>query len=210
MYAVVEHDKVTLGPMSWNHRLFADHLEAENEISVNIPVTNNTGLTYVVNDTIKIMPITIIEPNYNQRSEQLAGPFYVINADDVIGTYLVIPLPIEMIKSHTKDTISANRYKYETRGIKVTLQGQDYSVSTARETRGVYFQAHQASIVDTPWKFPEGWLTLSVAELQTITTAITTHIKDQFLWESQKIQLIDMATSVDELLAIELKRAGFE
>ena len=105
-----------------------------------------------------------------------------------------------------KSIVADNRWKLETAGVKVTIQGQELSITTARGERDIYLQALQLGSDAKSWKFDNNtWLVLSLAELQTIVTAIVTHIQAAFDWENSLITNIDSLNTLAELAALELR-----
>lgn len=206
LYALVVNDIIEVGPRSWHYMMFKDHLEDENLDTTNLPrkASNEPILT----DTWKLLPV--IEPtpiDLDLPYEQHAGPFWTINANNVItGVWDKAPVPLHMSKSKLKETITNNRYIVEVMGTKITLNDQSYSLDTSREGRKVYTETYTAmNDTDTVnWKFPEGWATLSKADFQNIITTINTYVQNAFEWEKQKLDEIESKTTVEELKTVVL------
>ena len=51
-------------------------------------------------------------------------------------------------------------------------------------------------------KFPEGWFTVTKAELGAVIAGGFTYIQEQFVWEKTFVDRIDATVSIEELKAI--------
>jgi hypothetical protein len=63
------------------------------------------------------------------------------------------------------------------------------------------------------WKFPEGWLTLTKADLGAAVTAGVAHIQSSFDWEKAKVEEIEAATdaaTLDVIVIVEPQEAPSE
>ena len=82
----------------------------------------------------------------------------------------------------------------------MTLQGLTLPVSTDRVTRQIWFNAIQQNIASQTWKFDNTtWLTLSLAEMQSVADAMTAHVQAAFDWEKS---LHDQITSAADLATL--------
>lgn len=203
MFVLVENNNVILGPIHWNQRMFQSVINDELEIVANIPMSNNKSLPVDVTDIVKILPAVLVYPDtHNQKIEQLAGPMWTITPTLATGTFVNAPKDIKVVQNELKAIVADNRWKQEVSGIKVIIQGQELSISTARDNRDIYMRALQLNQDGNKWKFGNIWLTLSIVELQTIVDAIITHVQSAFDWEHTKISEIDGATDLSMLDAI--------
>ena len=211
MYLLIEKthdgmDFVHLGPMNWRPSFFQSVLRDDLEIDYNVPLSNDTNEAIIINEIARIIPVTDIglTTEYNPKIQRLVGPKY-----NFFDTYAemyhdVENKPIEVVKEELKPIIAANRYRYETMGIVVDIQGKSLSILTTREDRGLYLQAYQLGKDNINWKFRSDFLTLSNTELGTIVEAVANHVQSAFDWESSKIQEIDIATTLAELNELKL------
>jgi len=204
MFVIVNSGSVILGPMPWRKLFFENTLKDDLEIDITLPQTH-TGV-YDIDANTKILPVVISqEPVFNSKTERLNGPFWTITTTEATGSYTVESLPIEAVKNALKAKIAENRWKKEIDGVKVTIQGTEITALTDRTERNVYLQAYQLGNTGATWKFDEGWLVLSNAELLTIVNAIMGHVQTCFAWESGKVQEIENATTLEALDLIGLE-----
>lgn len=205
MYALVYNDKIEVGPRTWSWPPFKSFLDDNLLDTSALPRTLPDGP--IITDTWKILPVeepsvpTIFFPY-----EQPAGPYWTIHEDHITGWYEASPIEIDRVKDHLKGQITANRYEVEVQGIKLTIQGHEVTIDTARGSRDIFFQTYLAlgenDIIN--WKFPEIWITLSKNDLGYIVQSGKDHIQSAFDWEKQKHLEIDAATTREDLEAIVL------
>lgn len=208
MFILIENEQtVHLGPLHWNQNVFQSYIKDDLEIDTNLPVKNDTNDPIIINSNFKIIPVNIVYPDtHNPKIEQYAGPFWTIVNNVATGTYTNSPKPIDVVKNELKAIIATNRWIEETKGITVNIQGQDVRATTKRGERDIFLQALQLMTpTDTKdWKFGNIWLTLTYTDLQTIVTAIVTHIQSAFNWDKAKGTEIDNAMDLNSLDAIML------
>lgn len=210
MFVIVYNNNVILGPMKWNRYRFENEIQDECEVPASLPDRNDNGDVITVADNIKIYPVQgTPDPEFNSTIETLAGPFWTYTDTAAISHYTVQPLPIEIAKGNLKTRAAAERYRREVAGTIVTVQGTEVSVATDRDGRSVINQAYLlAGDSDTvQWKFNEAWLTLTKADLGTVTSAISAYVQEQFNWEVAKAAEIDACTTLEQLAAIEIEPA---
>jgi hypothetical protein len=197
-------DFVQLGPMEWRPRFFQSCLRDDLEIDFNVPLSNDTNQAFIINEIVRIIPVTDIgiTGEYNSKIHHLDGPYYNMFEMYAEVYYNVKDKPIEVVKSELKPLVATNRYKYETMGIPVTIQSKDITALTTREDRGLYLQAYQLGKDNVSWKFGSEFLTLSNADLGLIVEAVVNHVQATFNWESTKISEIDMLTTLAELNSV--------
>jgi hypothetical protein len=202
MFNLISNNQVILGPMEWRKTFFENALMDELEISHTLPL-NNTGTYYVVDTTTRFVPVEFTpNPEYNPKIQFLHGPFWDIRANKCVGSYVVENYTVEAVKNMLKEKLADMRWKFESKGVIVTIQGVDLFVTTARVERDIYAQAFQLGSNGATWKFGDKWIVLSNAELGTIVQAIMTHVQNAFLIESNKVVEINDATTLPQLDAI--------
>lgn len=190
---------IHLGPMNYSKNMFKYSLEEDLEITdFELPISLTDRL--VISEKAEIVPCEVTEPSYNTKIERLNGPYWdYSNPDLAQGSYLVEPKPLLDVQGKLKEVVANNRWKKEIAGIKVTIQENELSISTTRGDRDIYLQALQLGADNKIWKFPEGFFTLSLADLQVIVYAIVNHVQTVFDWEAQTVNEI-MSTSDLQLL----------
>lgn len=208
MFFVITLDgNVILGPKPWNRLMFQECLQEECGVSYTLPNDNDAGTPFVVSPTVSVLPVVSMpEPAFNSKIQRLDGPYWNLNAQRAQMSFTVGDLPIDAVRNMLKAVVASNRYSAETGGIKVTVQGQEVTVDTARGSRDIFVDAYNSmGDADTiNWKFPEGWMVLTKVELGAIVAAGKQHIQDCFNWEKGKDDEIDAAQTLDALDAIVL------
>lgn len=208
MFALVQNDKIVFGPRTWSYSMFKTYFD-DNNIDASA-LSREAPSSVIVTDTWKILPVTqLTEPSYNPLYEQLAGPYYTINADNITGYYDVVNKSPDMIKGHLKELVTANRYTYEVGDVTLDLGGTDCTLFTSREDRTTYLDALMLipdDVTTYNFKFKNGaFKAVNKAMLQLIVFTVTTRIQSAFDWESEKHAAIEACTTVEELQAIETR-----
>lgn len=203
-------DYVVLGPMNWRPSFFTSCLRDDLEINFNVPMTCPEKAIFIT-DNVKIVPVrdTIITDSYNEKIQELQGPFYTFFEDYVEIRYKPVDKPIEIIKDNLKKQIASNRYKYETKGIEVSLNGSIINITTSRNEREIFLQAYQLGKDNINWKFGESFLTLSNQDLKVIVDSISSHVQSTFDWEKLKQEEIDSKTTTKDLDNVSLISDNF-
>jgi hypothetical protein len=205
MYVVVYKNKVLVGPMPWNRGFFQGSLKKQG-IDQTLPRVSPSDLPYIVNDDAKIMAVEETRPKINPMVEYHYGPIWEITDTKAIANFQVIDTPIEFAKNNFKNLLSTERYKKEVSNIKINIQGIEVTVNTSRNGRNLFTEKYltMADSDTVNWKFKEGWLNLTKNDLQIIVSSITTHIQSAFDWEKTINDQIDLATTKEELVTIEI------
>ena len=207
MYALIHNNQIQVGPRQWNYVFFKDYLEEENIDYSAVP--RPAPKSPIVTPEYKILPVVgVTQPPCDPTFEQYAGPFWNINENDITGYYNVVPQLLEIAKGSLKEKVTATRYKVEVGGCKFTFaDGVEVTLYTSREDRGSYMEALQimpdgSSIV---FKFPNAvFKTVTKAELGQMVATGAAHIQSAFVWEAERHDLINAATTLDELRAIDI------
>lgn len=198
---------VILGPMEYNKSYFQVMAKNDLDLDVDLP-SDATGYVNLGNN-LELFPVTEVRANVKSKIEQPAGPFLTYSGETCTATYTAVPKNIDVVKNELKAIFAANRYKKEVGGVKITLQGKEVTALTGREDRNLYLQAVQLGAANTAWKFNGNvWLTLSLAELGDIVTAVMNHVKTSFEEEAAKAAEIDACTTLEQLDAIVLPSNG--
>lgn len=211
MFIIKHNDQVVLGPMKWNKYRFEAVLLEDHEITAVLDQTNEPETMVTVDANTTIYPVAgTPDPVFNPKTEFLHGPFYTYTNGIAYSSYTVEPLTLEAIRSNLNYAITLERYTHEIKGVKVTIQAQEVTVDTSREGRNIFVQALLLMPANSTlnWKFPEGWLTLTNAELGAAVQAGVTHVQAAFDWEAAKLTEIASTTTAAELDAVVLIKAA--
>jgi hypothetical protein len=205
MYAVVYKDKVIVGPMVWNRGIFEGSLERK-DIKTSLPRVAPEQLPFVINEDAKIMLVEENRPEMNPMVEYYYGPLWDVSGEKAIANYEVHDSPIAFAQVNFRQQAADERWKKEIVGTKINIQNTEVTIDTSRDGRNIFVQKYSlmADNETVNWKFPEGWLTLTKAELGQIVNAGAAHIQSAFDWEKTINEQIDAATTKEELLAIEI------
>lgn len=206
MWALIRNDVIEVGPRDWNRWVFQGWISENLDLNIFLPQEPQTNDPIIINDFTRILPVIMApQPNYNPRTQQLAGPELIVNLDTVTGYYTVADQSIEQVQGFMLNQLSANRYNQEIAGCTVTLQDQSLWVSTDRVTRQLWLNAIQQNITNQVWKFNNTtWLTLTTAEMQSVADAMTQHVQAAFDWEKSVHDQIMAATDLDTLANINI------
>ena len=209
MFGLIHNDKIVVGPRSWNRNFFLDYLNRNSLDASSLP--NSAPSAAITTENWKLLPVTsTLTPSINSPFEQLIGPTWTINADNITGEYTKKTRDISYIKSDLKQTVAKNRYEAEISGIIHTFSDlEQVKVSTAREDRDV-FSSYYVSMADDEtisFKFKEGVFRDSITktEVKSIADNVKDHIKAVFVWESNKFSEIDACANTTALEDVELR-----
>lgn len=205
MYAVVYQNRVIVGPMDWNRGIFQGSL-ARQGVNVLLPRAAPAELPLSVSNDAKIMSVLENKPSYNPMVEYLYGPLWEITDTHAVANYQVVDSPIDAARTNFRAQAADERYKKETAGVTVQIQGIAVTADTSRDGRSIFVQAlgvmQDGQTLN--WKFPEGWLVLTKSDLATVVSAGASHIQSCFDWEKQINDQIDAATTKQQLLDIQI------
>lgn len=108
-------------------------------------------------------------------------------------------------KDAAKRNLAANRYNKEIGGL--TISGAN--IHTDRESQALLSAAYSMAVSGqldngTTWKTKDGFVTLSKDEIIAISVTIKNHVEACFVAEKEKYVLIEAATTMAELQAVDL------
>jgi len=204
MYVLVHKERVLVGPRDWNRPIFEDALERL-KLQTLLPRRDPQTLPIVIDEDTYITNAAIVIPPHNERIETYHGPYWNFeNKDLAVGTYEIKYKTLGSIRELLTNEAANERYRKEVAGTKTTIQDLEVSLDTSRDGRNIFLQKYTLMGEDdvVNWKFPEGWLTLTKAELGAIVFVGATHIQGAFDWEKAKVEEIEAADTVEELDAI--------
>lgn len=202
----MRNGQMVVGPRLWSWSMFWDYLDEEKLDSSQLPKSAPDEAIFT--DQWSILPTTLSDatPALDEPYEQLAGPFWTIYSDYILGQYSSVPCDIEAIKGNLREKIMNNRYVAETAPITYTINGSTVNIDTSRENRNSYF-LKSLDMTDTEtssWKFKQGWFDVTKTDFTNINQLIKTQIQTCFDWERQIHQQITNAQTIEELKSINL------
>lgn len=208
MYVLIHKDRVLVGPRDWNRPMFTTTLDKLNIEYDLMPRKAPTDLPIVIDADTYITYARMEIPEHNAKIETYYGPFWDLSDENIaLGTYRVKERSLDSIREILVREAADVRYNKEVAGTTVTIQDTTVTLDTSREGRNIFVQQYtlmgEADTVN--WKFPEGWLTLTKAELGSAVTAATAHVQGAFDWEKAVVDQITAATTAAELDAIEIQ-----
>lgn len=114
------------------------------------------------------------------------------------------PPTFEESKIKKKVAVAIYRYEKEINGLLIN----DVSIKTDRESQSQLNSAltslQSGLITDTPWKAENGWMLVTLAEIQPIAQAVAMHVRSCFVQEKVHSDLIDAITSQSALDAYDI------
>lgn len=187
LFVIVYNNSVILGPMEWKARRFSEVIEDECEIKVTLPLVNETY--YEVNNEIKIYPVQGRPiPEYNTKTEFLHGPFYEYIDGVAYSSMVVEQLPLLAAQNFIKQEAATLRWKKQNSGVKVTLNGTEYTFPSDLNTKSIFHQYITSNLESVNWKIDQDtWITLSKSDIQTVFNSIVNHVQSAFDWEAAKL-----------------------
>lgn len=201
MYVLVYKDRVLVGPRDWSKPMFDGALE-KLKIEAIIPRKEPDVFPWVLNEDAYITEASVVIPPHNEKIETYHGPYWDFsNMQLAVGTYGIKEKQIGSIKELLINQAAEERYRKEIAGTKMTVQNLEVTLDTSRDGRNIFVQKYSlmtdSDLVN--WKFPEGWLTLTKAELGSIVLQGAAHIQGSFDWEKAKVDEINAAETAAEL-----------
>ena len=198
---------VLLGPIEWRPRFIQSELndlfdDGEKATAYTISPTE-TG--YIdCNDGFEIFPIASSEGSaHDPIYEQLAGPFYTYDNNVASEVYNVLDRDISLVKESLKQVVKAERQRKQLLGTTLNIGGTDVTLATDADELANFVSLLASTGEDSVnWKFKEGFITLTKANVQSIVDAIRSHIQTQFDWEKTIGETIDAATELSSLKSL--------
>ena len=160
-------------------------------------------------DALQLFPLQYEEPEITDRDLYFAEADGEPVFQEAENTYLqhmkVTPYDLDTAKRVVKERITAKRWEVETGGITVEGAGK---ILTAIDDQNRISSAiagiETAGIDAVDFKAADGWVHLTKAELLGIAALIVKHVQACFSQERALHELTDAATSVEDLLGIDI------
>jgi hypothetical protein len=147
--------------------------------------------------------------NINELGEPIEEIIEQTNTqyNNYIMYYDAEDLSINTAKNNLKQIVANNRWTKENASIDRQVGPYNLTIYTDRGSRTAYTQAlvFATDTYSAQWKFPQGFVTLNKAELQTVVDEVVDYVQSCFDWESDKVSEIDSKTTIEELEQIILE-----
>ena len=208
-YLLVQNKQIViLGPITWRQRFIQteinDLIESE-ELSIDytVPATEQGYIN--IGDGFEIFPVELTTPAFDPIYEELSGPFWTYENNVATGTYTINTLNIEKIKGHLKQVVATERYRKQNLGTTVAIANTTFSISTDTNTiNSLLSLANNTGSNTINYKSPNGFISLTGADIQNIVNQIHDYIQTQFNWEKTTNETIDDTDDITALQTIEI------
>ena len=118
---------------------------------------------------------------------------------------VVQQLPLDAAQNFVKQDAATARWKKQNSGVKVTLNGTEYTFPSDLNTKSIFHQYITSNLDSVNWKINQDtWITLSKTDMQTVFNAIVSHVQSTYDWEATKLTEI-VATTHETLPNITLE-----
>lgn len=206
MFIVKENERVVYGPAHYNYQMFKWVLVNDLELdptSFTLPNNMEDLETATITPTVSILPVNIVYNPIDSDIEQPAGPFWAFTDTLASAIYNAEPKPIDTVKNELKAIVASQRYTKEISGIEINGS----KILTDRESQaqlnGAYVSLKNNLVTSIDWKTSNGdWVALTLAEIEPMAIAVSTHVQSCFTEEKNKCVEIDLATTLAELKVI--------
>lgn len=219
MYVLWKDNILIKGPNEWSKKSFDRAIFEKGgtvEVSQGEPENSYTDL----GEGFKVYKITDHQiPDYNRLTEMLYGPFFTLSESGAILEMRKKQFDLSDIKNSVCDRLAEFRFAREEEGTTVTLGDNTVYASTSREGKKVYYNAKSSAMNNVNWKFPMAvvvnvddqgestttitqatWITLTADDIDTIITAIESHVQGWFDWEKATADEFHALTTVDAVI----------
>jgi hypothetical protein len=200
---IKDKQQVILGPMPWRARYIQSELNdlvdaGEKATAFTISPTESGYVD--CGDGYELIPAIFSSTDYDPIYQHLEGPFYTYNDNVASGLYNVLETDISLVKAKLKEIAKAERQRKQNLGTTVNIGGTDVSLATDADELANFVSLLSSIGEDSVnWKFKEGFITLTKANVQSIVDAIRSHIQTQFDWEKTICETIETATELSSL-----------
>ena len=205
MFSLVNGQELLLGPIAFNYRMINSVLEEELEVDFRVKSSDYQSVPIHFTEDIKILPARNEIPEYDPRFQTISQTSRIITDDEVVFTYTVSDKTLEQIKDEYKAIVKPERQRRENTTIKVTINDNEVSVSTSRESRLEFISKLLGNDGPYNFKFDNGtWLEITKTDLQYIISQIDSKVQEAFDWELAKLEEIDTCETKEEVYEVEI------
>lgn len=205
MYALVNGQELLLGPIAFNYRMINSVLEEELEVDFRVTSQDYQNVPITFTEDIKILPTRIEIPEYDSRFQSVSQTSHTITDTEVVFSYSVADKTLEQIKGEYKAGVKPERQRRENTTITVTINDNEITVSTSRESRLELISKLLGNEGPYNFKFDGGiWVEITKTNLQSIISEIDTKVQEAFDWELAKLAEIDACETKEAVYEVEI------
>ena len=136
-------------------------------------------------------------PSYDEKYYHL-GSTVEFDGTTVTKTYVVLPIDLETFKERKQQELAEARWQAEVSGVD--------GIRTDRESQsmitGAALKAMQDETYSCRWKTEAGFVELTAPQILAIADAVRAHVQGCFDREAELLELVEAATTPQELEAI--------
>lgn len=126
---------------------------------------------------------------------------------DKVGSAKVKKAQLKQLADRKLAQLAHARWKIETGGIEVEVDGKTMNVPTNRESQmavnNTYFTLKEGFEKDTPWKSPEGWVIVDLEKFKPVAKAVASHVRKAFSAEKEVQEMITGESDPEKLKDID-------
>jgi hypothetical protein len=205
MYSLVNGQELLLGPIAFNYRMINSVLEEELEVEFRVKSSDYQSVPISFTEDIKILPTRIEIPEHDPRFQSVSQTSHTITDTEVVFDYSVTDKTLEQIKGEYKAGVKPERQRRENTTITVTINNNEITVSTSRESRLELISKLLGNEGPYNFKFDGGvWAEITKINLQSIISEIDTKVQEAFDWELAKLEEIDACETKEEVYEVEI------
>jgi hypothetical protein len=180
-------------------------LEEELEVEFRVKSSDYQSVPITFTEDIKILPARIEVPEHDPRFQSVSQTSHTITDTEVIFGYSVADKTLEQIKGEYKAGVKPERQRRENTTITVTINDNEITVSTSRESRLELISKLLGNEGPYNFKFDGGvWAEITKINLQSIISEIDTKVQEAFDWELAKLEEIDACETKEEVYEVEI------
>jgi hypothetical protein len=205
MYSLVNGQELLLGPIAFNYRMINSVLEEELEVEFRVKSSDYQSVPITFTEDIKILPTRIEVPEHDPRFQTVSQTNHTITDTEVVFGYSVTDKTLEQIKGEYNAGVKPERQRRENTTITVTINNNEITVSTSRESRLELISKLLGNEGPYNFKFDGGvWAEITKINLQSIISEIDTKVQEAFDWELAKLEEIDACETKEEVYEVEI------
>lgn len=215
MYAVKYKERVILGIIPWDNKYIMDVMRNRHNVTVELPYLEPDASEFPLQvDAISVFeflpPETITiypaeedrDVNINPMIQYYHGPTWETGETTITARYTIELLSMDDARDNHRHRAADMRWQQENRGVLVTVDDQEFRVSTQRDQRSKWVETLQNMGDTVNWKFGQVWTTLTRSQVANISAAVHAHVQAAFDEEMRLFDRIQQAQDHDQLLAI--------
>lgn len=210
-FALTHKGEIAWGPTDFNAAFLNAVLEDLGFPPVDRYV--DTRLVTVIDEDTQtyFLPVNEIFPEYNNLTSELVRSHHEIKykittnyPSHVNFYYSIIQRPLSQIKEDLKTKTKQYRDEYRDFTINYTIGEKIVNIRTDDKTRLSLVMKIASGDGPYKYKFGHDWINATKADLQDILSKIDEKIQFSFDWQNSKFEEIENASSITDLLKIDI------